>query len=251
MTGAAPVVLTASVPGRAHRRLGRGGQDVTAMVDDGACVAVCVADGCSAGARSEVGAGVGARFVAADAARRVREGATLAALPALVMGALVHELRRLTRALAVDEGDVAAVVEEHLLFTVVAAVATGDSAVVFGAGDGLVSVDGRVIVLDEGPAPDYPAYALFDGRLRAHVHHVGSFSSSLAVCSDGAGELIAARDAVLADGTALGGLAEFERGARYLHNKSLAQKRMNAWCACGGPVDDCSVAVIRRGPPCP
>lgn len=231
--------LTATAIGRAHKRCGRNGQDACASISTEGVVVVAVADGCSAGTRSEVGAGVGARFVVADVVRRLGE-VSLAELPQLVIADLVDELAHLARAL----GDV----EQHLLFTIQCAVVKGDEALVFGVGDGLFAVDGRVVDVDEGPAPDYPAYALFQTMRapRVRVHHHGPFTSSLAVCTDGAAELQTHAALVLNDGTALGGIAHFVNDQRYVKNASLAQKRMHAWCDVKGPVDDCTLAVIRR-----
>ena len=243
-------VIEASAIGRAHRRAGRGGQDASASAAAGGIAAAAVADGCSAGARSEIGAGVGARFVVADAIRRARMGAPLAELPAIVMADLVEELARLARVLAVDESELTRVVEAHLLFTVQCAVVAGERAIVFGVGDGVISIDGDARVLEGGAAPDCPVYALFEGLGgRVVVHHHGSFARTIALGTDGAAELIAQADTPLADGTALGGLRGFEDDARYLKNKSLAQKRFHAWCDRGGPVDDCTVVVLKRGAP--
>ena len=232
------VIFTATALGRAHRHCGRGTQDAASLVasPDGRVAAAAVADGCSAGARSEVGAGLGARFVCAAAVRRVRAGVPLAELPHVVIADLVDELAHLARAL--DGGDLARVIEEHLLFTVHAIVVAADEGVVFGVGDGVVSIDGHARVIDQGAAPDYPAYALFPSMAapRVLVHHLGPFASA-AVATDGAHE-------VLAD------LAAFEREERFVRNPSLAQKRMRAWCDTGGgPVDDCTIAVVRTAPP--
>lgn len=245
-----PVV--ASVAGKGHRRAGRGAQDAWALVRSGDVVAAAVADGCSAGGRSQVGAGVGARFAAACAARRALEGAPLHELPALVLEALVPELGRLAAQLGIDAHDAAEreeILAEYLLFTVHVALVRGDDAVVFGVGDGVVSVDGAVRVLEQGPAPDYPAYALVPSlpRPRVEVHHRGPFTTSLAIATDGAVELLRAEERVLADGRALGGLQALEQDDRFLKNPSLAQKRLHAWCEqTGGPEDDCTVVVLRR-----
>src|SRR5687767_12676541 len=66
-------LTTASVLGREHARLFRNNQDgVAARVEDGIAVAV-VTDGCGSGTSSEVGARLGARFLAQTLPGLVRE----------------------------------------------------------------------------------------------------------------------------------------------------------------------------------
>lgn len=247
-------VFAASVIGQSHRRQGRSGQDAWASATSAAAagraaltVAV-VTDGCSAGRSSEVGAGVGARAALASALRHRRSGAALVDLPALVVADVVAEVGRLARVMGAEPNDAGRVIEEALLFTLHVAVIEGDQGVVFGVGDGVISIDGQARAIDQGDAPDYPAYALFPDLAppRVLVHHLGRFASSIAICSDGARELIERAHEPLADGTALGGLAGFEREQRFLRNHSLAQKRLHSWCSStGGPIDDCTLVVIR------
>jgi hypothetical protein len=260
----------AGVIGRAHRRQGRGGQDAWAarpLAGGGAVLAV--ADGCSAGRANEIGAGVGARAAVVSVARRVANGTALATLPAIVVADVVEEVGRLARALALDAQDAAQCIEEALLFTLHVAAIHDGRCVVFGVGDGVIFIDGiddgihhgihhgindgtndRVVVVDQGPAPDYPAYALFAAEAiappRVLTHYAGAAPRALALCTDGANELIARAHESLGDGTAVGGVETFLRDERYLKNASLAQKRLQAWVdVTGGPVDDCTLVVWR------
>lgn len=243
----------ASVIGRSHRRQGRGGQDAWAArpIDDGSSQGGCVlavADGCSAGRANEIGAGVGARAAVVSAARRVASGTSLEELPAIVIADVVEEVGRLARALAIDPDDAAQSIEEALLFTLHVAVVVRGRCVVFGVGDGVIALDQQVIVIDQGAAPDYPAYALFSGlaKPRLLVHSMGVAPRAMALCTDGARELIARAHEPLADGAPVGGLAWFLRDARCVRNTSLAQKRLQAWVdTTGGPVDDCTLVVWR------
>ena len=151
--------------------------------------------------------------------------------------------------MATDAADATRVIEEALLFTVHVAVTAGRECVVFGVGDGVISVDARAHVIEQGDAPDYPAYALFPDMAppRVLVHHLGAFSS-IAICTDGARELVERAHEPIADGSDVGGLAFFERDERFARNPSLAQKRLLSWCeAMGGSVDDCTLVVL-RGP---
>ena len=244
-------ILGAGVAGRAHRRAGRGSQDAWASVCCGDVVAAAVADGCSAGAHSAVGAGVGARVAAATAARRAAAGADFDTLPAQVLAELIAALTQLARAACVDDEDAATFVAEGLLATVQVAVLRGDEACVFGVGDGVVLVDERLVVIDQGDAPDYPAYALFPSMAapRLVVHHVGSLRAGVVLGSDGCRELLARADELLADGRPVGDLAAHLADPRTRTNPSLLQKRLFAWAEQrGAPSDDCTLVVLRRTP---
>ncbi|MCC7110485.1 MAG: protein phosphatase 2C domain-containing protein [Deltaproteobacteria bacterium] len=244
-------VLWGGVAGRAHRLGRRGSQDACASVRCGDVVAAAVADGCSAGAHSAVGAGVGARIAAAAAARRAAAGTTWDSLPAQVLAELIAALAQLARAACVDDEDAAAFVAEGLLATMQVAVLRGDEACVFGVGDGVVLVDERLIVIEQGDAPDYPAYALFPAMAapRLVVHHVGSLRAGVVLGSDGCRELLARADELLADGRPVGDLAAHLADPRTRPNPSLLHKRLFAWAEQrGAPSDDCTLVVLRRTP---
>lgn len=237
--------MVGSVAGRGHRRVGRGSQDAVCVRRTGHGVVAVVCDGCSAGAGSAVGAGVGARLVAAEVARLLEQPVdadALEALPGRVLAALVAELARLAACWAVG-GDDDAVIADALLFTVQVAVLTDHGGVVFGVGDGRVCIDGDDVEVggNSDGAPDCPAYALLPG-LSAHaalrVHRRLSADDvarlqTLLIGSDGALELGA--DVV----DALG------RDDALVRNPSLATKRLLAG---PGTEDDCTVVVLRRAP---
>lgn len=240
----------ASVIGSGHRRQGRGGQDAWAGLalkgTPGSVVAV--ADGCSAGKANEIGAGVGARAAVVATARRIARGVGLEDLPEVVIADVVEEVGRLARALALDVDEATRSIEESLLFTLHVGVVLEGRCVAFGVGDGVVCVDERVIVVDQGAAPDYPAYALFSGLAapRLLTHYAGPAPRALALCTDGARELAARAHEVVGDGMPVGGVARLMMDERMLRNPSLAQKRLQSWVdVTGGPVDDCTVVVVR------
>ena len=252
-------IIAATVVGRGHIRAGRGGQDAVCVrvADDAVVVVVC--DGCSAGEASELGAGVGARFVAADLARRLEKGATVDdALASAVVDALVDELARLADLWA--HGDRDDVIARALLFTLQVAVVTPTAWIAFGVGDGVLRVDGEevAIAVNDDGAPDCVAYRLLDS-LREHarlvVHARGSALSTLTLGTDGAAELAARVDVELPSGEPFGGLPLFERDNRFVKNPGLAKKRLLS-LGDRGPVDDCTFVVVRRvgtglrGAPC-
>jgi hypothetical protein len=223
---------------------------------------VAVADGCSQGSSSDVGAGLGARFVAAEVVRAVHAGVSLEVLPVRVLDALTDHIARCARESSVDDDERAHVLADAFLFTVQVAVLTHDGALAFGMGDGVVGHNGALHTLTSvDNAPDYPAYRLLDAtaltseRPRAALQPVVHLRCALAdvdsvvVGTDGVAELLARAHDVLPDGSALGGVDVFVRDARFVKNRSLASKRLRAWCeATGGAHDDVTLAVLRRMP---
>lgn len=190
-----------------HTRVGRNNQDAwSAWVDDEFAVLV-VADGCSGGVASEVGAHLAARGVAAQAARSwTREcvGRHEAFVGDLFDG-LARGLGALASALAPEPKQVPTIVADLLLTTVLVALVDHDTASVFGIGDGLVVVDGAPIVVesDRQRGPEYLAYRLCDSadtgydpmsiapRLLAQVQTTAL--RALVLATDGAHELLPLR----------------------------------------------------------
>ncbi|MBI1945764.1 MAG: protein phosphatase 2C domain-containing protein [Deltaproteobacteria bacterium] len=242
-------IAAGGVAGRAHRRAGGGSQDAFAWVTAGRVTAAAVADGCSAGAGSALGAGVGARLGAAHAARRAAAGEELAELPRSVVADVVAELARLARACALDDDGASRLVADALLATLHVCVVRGGEWCAFGVGDGVVLVDDELVVLDEGDAPDYPAYALFPSlpAPRVRVHHCGAVRRGIVLGTDGCKELLARQHETLPNGTAVGGLADQLADERWAKNPSLLHKRLFAWAEhAGAPGDDCTLVVLRR-----
>ncbi len=127
-----------------------------------------------------------------------------------------------------------ATLQDYFLFTFRVAVVTPDETLVFGIGDGVFSVNGRITIVDPGPdnAPPYVAYNLTAlptfPRVAPIVHCRLPTTAlrSLIIATDGASELITRRSRPLADGTTVGGLEPFETEPRYVRNPSLLHKRL-------------------------
>ena len=160
-----------SVTGREHARLGRNNQDGVALAArDGLLVAV-VTDGCSSGKWSEVGARLAARWLAewtphylARATGAGRESD----LRDLTTGLLRYLVVTGSR-LSANEKSWMATLQDYFLFTFLVAVVTPAETLVFGIGDGVFSVNGRITIVDPGPdnAPPYVAYNLATRALPA------------------------------------------------------------------------------------
>jgi hypothetical protein len=172
----------ASVRGTEHARLNRNNQDAAAAWRCGDAISVAVADGCSEGPSSEVGARLVARFVTRRACESRAWGSALAAE---VTDALVAWLYGIAR----GAGELEPFIHEHLLTTFLCAVVRGPDALVFGVGDGVVQIDGVTRVLDAGPenAPPYVAYRMLPqlgADSFARVHHEGP-ARRVALATDG------------------------------------------------------------------
>jgi hypothetical protein len=248
-------IATGTVLGREHARLGRNNQDAVAVARDGEWVVAVVTDGCSSAPASEVGARLGATFLAAHVPAIARRGGSPAEVARASSAALLEYLGTVVRGLAPTGGDAAAVVHDHLLFTFLCGVVGPSRAFVFGAGDGVFSIDGRVTVLDSGPenAPDYLAYGLLaslapaTGPTRVHADVDASKLRSLVVATDGMVDLLARANEPLANGETQGDLRPFEERAAFVTNPSLVQKRLVVIGELNARLrDDTTLAVLRR-----
>jgi serine/threonine protein phosphatase PrpC len=180
-------MVRSSRPGSEHARLDRNNQDALALASDGETLVLVVADGCSQGPHSELGALVGARWLARIALQAPPERL----LEALHEGLLGH-LRLL---LASWPGSAEANLAEALLFSWTLAHIGPERARVVGCGDGCWSLDGALRRRDPGPdnAPPYSAYALVEGLETPTPQLLGQRPTSeldcLVLASDGIEDL--------------------------------------------------------------
>ena len=240
------LAVAGSVTGRDHRRAERDGQDGHALVVTEDVVAAIVTDGCSSGRASEIGARVGAAWLAALVEQRFRGSSGAEAGAADVTRELLARLELLARSFDAAGEIRAARVDQSLLFGFLAAVVTPVTSIVFGIGDGIVVVDGVVTVIDPGPenAPPYLAYGLVGGShacIEPRIHFVGRSADVevLAVATDGAAPLVQSADSAL---------SAIAADPRYARNPSLLRKRLVVLSDRGTFSDDATVGVVRRRP---
>jgi hypothetical protein len=251
------LAVSGSVTGRDHRRAERDGQDGHAVVITDHVVAAIVTDGCSSGRASEIGARVGAAWLAAlveQAFRGVDDATAARAAAGIVTRTLLDRLELLARSFDPAGRVSAARVDAALLFGFLAAVVTPATTIVFGIGDGIVVVDGAITVIDPGPenAPPYLAYALLGGAgresedggrasLAPRIHFAGATADvgAIGVATDGAAPLVddagVSLNAIVAD-------------PRYAKNPSLLRKRLIVLSDAGTFADDGTIAIVRRRP---
>ncbi len=159
-------IAAGSVVGRTHHLAGRNNQDAFAWRNGEKGLVAAVADGCSSGAFTEVGARLGVELfvervgwgLEADNERAPAE------LLARAADEVVDHLDQLTRRMG---GTRAERVESYFLFTLVGAVLTAGEGWLFSVGDGVVGVNGQLRSL--GPfannAPPYLGYRLLGAEV--------------------------------------------------------------------------------------
>lgn len=208
-------VATASHPGREHLRLCGNNQDALALRASEEALVVVVTDGCSMGRRSEVGATLGAQFIAAWLLEHGRAETLVGArqvgirLGLAIDGFLTDLICSLGA--AGDRRARLTLTAELLLFTFLAARVDGERTALFGLGDGYFRVGetSQAIAPGAGNAPPYAAYRLLDpGELEGaelprevelHAFQPTPTALPLILGTDGAAEISGELPAWLAD----------------------------------------------------
>src|SRR6185369_15451235 len=118
-----------SVTGRDHAAAGKNNQDAACRLQTEFATVLLVCDGCSSGERSEIGAFSGARIVTHAVAACAERHATAEALLEDARKESLAGLRELKNLLRLNS-------IQELLFTVVGALITAETTVLFSIGDG-------------------------------------------------------------------------------------------------------------------
>jgi hypothetical protein len=235
-----------SVTGRDHKRAERDGQDGFALVAMPTAAAAIVTDGCSSGRASEVGARLGAAWIAAlleeHLAGGVPDEAAARSVAGRVVTGLVARIEQTARGLDHDGRIATRSIADLFLFGFLAGVVTEDTAFVFGVGDGVAWIDGAHTIIDPGPenAPVYPAYALLGARIEPRILFVAPAAGvdTIAVATDGLAPLF--------DGNAEPSFGAIVSDPRYLTNPSLLRKRLVVLSDRGAFSDDATIALVMR-----
>ncbi len=224
-----------TVIGRDHRHVGRNNQDAYTILANGPYTIAIVADGCSSGTFSEVGAQVGVRLVAENLrsqleARRQINWET----------ATRQVLARLEMLASTMGGNYREVVEEYFLFTLVGVVISTEHATFFGLGDGTIYINGTQLPLGPYPnnAPPYLAYGLLEGRvdvdpglLHVRPHQMVAVNDlrHFLIGSDGVDDLVARQnDHMPGMSQAVGPVSQFWEQDRYYNgNPILVSRQLN------------------------
>lgn len=219
-------MFAASHIGREHVRIGRNNQDGVFSSRR----VVVVTDGCSSQPQSEVGAQLGARFLGQWLTAHPELSADL---PARATLALTDYL---VNAVAPFGAEGEQVLERAFLFTFLAAIHSGEQAMIFGLGDGAFLVDDALVRLDPGPenAPPYCAYRLTNAgsRPESRLHFFGE-ARRVGVMTDGLEPLAPARV-----------LALFDDSEALRRNPLTLQRRLNVLAQAERFPDDATLALV-------
>ena len=273
------------VAGRDHRRgVPTNYQDAYCIRYGRNAITAVVADGCSSGERSEVGAAIGVEMLTTLLHRQLDRGYPPSRhLLARVQRQLVSQLDVLAQMMGESLSEV---VNRFMLFTLLGVIITEETAFFFALGDGVVAINGTVMTLEVGgdilnPAskptvsnqPIYLAYALtgseltddeptkLDFRIIAHMP-VGQLEYFL-LGTDGVTDIISrADDCLPGRDEQVGSLSQFWETDRAFRNRKAVTMRLNlmardvfAPSPGGGRVlyggllgDDTTLVVGRRAP---
>lgn len=160
-------IAAGTITGRLHRLCDRSNQDVFHSHCTEHSLIAIVADGCSSGQYSQIGAQLGVQLATQSLTAALLQSphAQDADFWTQVRNTWLAQLRSLLSLI----GDSGTVIQEYGLFTLVGACMTPEQTTVFAIGDGVVAVNGEFSILGPFPqnAPPYLAYGLgsFDSAL--------------------------------------------------------------------------------------
>lgn len=138
-------------------------QDGYALIQTDEYVIGTVCDGCGEGKNSEIGAKLGAQFLAGEIMRLLQKETPLSEMPDLLYSGLItylEEVLRFSRPIEPLQ-----FIRENLLFTTLGVVHTGDETLLFAAGDGTILIDDTLHRINQNNQPAYIAYNLIDPEL--------------------------------------------------------------------------------------
>lgn len=155
--------------GHYHRDQFNNGQDAAGsfVFDDaggriGEWVCGFIADGCGSGKHSEIGANQSVRVALRQMHHLMMQGYPAAAIPGLLFSDILQYINRnvIDNCLsAFDYGERAELVADYWLFTALGVIMSDNLGVIFHAGDGVISLDDDLTILDQNNAPTYLGYA--------------------------------------------------------------------------------------------
>jgi hypothetical protein len=193
-------VRTASIIGRDHILRQANNQDAFAcsqeMIGQENYIFAAVADGCGEGKDSEVGAKLVSQFVVGEIPLLLKMGVSLKQIPQALFPRLVGFLGSLSGQFYFPDLERRTeFVGNLLLTTVLGLVMNNRFGLVFIAGDGIVILDDRILVLDQENKPTYLGYHLIERKfLQGEDQIPKEFKilevnaqrfKHLAICSDG------------------------------------------------------------------
>lgn len=250
-----------SVPGTDHTKPDQPGflnnQDAYAIRYTDHSVVGIVCDGCGSGGNSEVGSRIGAATFSTALSEMISGGIDEATIRQYLLAAQTHTLKTIRYVadslVSYDslssQPDPAfiAVMCEYMLFTVVGFVITPTMTYTFTIGDGVISMNDEVTIIDpmEGNRPVYLSYAITGSTitdaapelLDAKIHHAIPTSDvrSIVIGTDGCVDIINRSEDMMPGNGVVGPLKQFTEENMFIARDTngvmlitpKAQRRLN------------------------
>lgn len=229
-------VAEGSIVGRDHVLAHKNNQDGKACLVGKNTIIGVVCDGCGSSDYSDVGAKMGAQFVAYRLANLLQSYAWPADgdLWENLRVDIISHFRQLAASM---DSSLSRAVNDYFLFTILGWVVTSEMAIIFGIGDGLYFLNGKLVQL--GPflrnEPPYINYGITGSSLdpellRFKLHEIMPITDleTLLVGVDGVGDLINVRNLKIPGREELvGPIEQFWTEDRYFLNPFNVARRLN------------------------
>lgn len=226
-------ITAGTIMGRDHVIAGRNNQDAYYVYESDNCIIALVADGCSEGKYSEVGARLGVRLFARAILHNYREKNFWEK----VRQDVLTNLHKSAQAMG---GNLSQVINDYFLFTVVGIFLDDFGARFFSVGDGMFFVNDEMIRLGPFPnnAPPYLCYELIGTslsylhpellKIELHKEIPASHLISCLIGTDGVVDLAAvARRNIPGKSELIGSVSQFWTEDRYFTNRDMVRRRLS------------------------
>lgn len=226
-------IAAGTIMGRDHVIAGRNNQDAYYIYESDRCIIALVADGCSEGKHSEVGAQLGVRLFAQAILRNYQEKNFWEKVQQDVLTNIRQSAQAMGRNLV-------KVINDYFLFTVVGIFLNDYGVQFFSIGDGIFFVNDEMIRLGPFPdnAPPYLCYELIGTslsyshpellKIQLHKEIPASNFVSCLIGTDGVVDLAAvAKRNIPGKQELVGPVNQFWTEERYFTNSDMVRRRLS------------------------
>ncbi len=158
---------SASVIGSSHYKHYYNNQDSYNFYQDDSSIIGVVADGCGAGANSEVGARLGVDFVVNFCKKNFQNNPFDAKL---LKTALLDYLRNIVKNQNTQEE--LEFIESYLFFTLFGFIVQNDQTFIFHSGDGLYCLNEKEVIIEQNNRPNYIAKNLISSNFSLEIEQI-------------------------------------------------------------------------------
>lgn len=257
-------IASGTSTGFQHWRMHKNNQDAHEIASNSEGISAFICDGCSAGAQSEMGAIMCARFLSQKAAEMLVENSNRryidlksAAGRRIFSENLRQNLLAFMRStLMMMGGEAEGTIRDTMLFTCVGLIATRDTCFVIMIGDGFAELNGKIYNIQQNNMPCYVGYELLENKHKLNLPFSLEFAEvlcvdtkdvkTLKIGSDGAATLQDTKDEMLKDGCLSGCVLQFNDDRYYLM-KNAIKKRLTVIGILNKKLpDDTTIVALKR-----